>query len=176
MRNVFVLLLALGLAIVLVGCGGDAPETAVPTTAPTDTPVVQAAEETTSVEAAETEAAPIEEATDTAEAAEATAAPETEPATEEADGNEAAAEPGQTIARVSFPSTVARSGPGTSFNAVLNVSVNQEFPVIAQTGEGTGTWYLVEIPDGQFAWLWSRVVTIVPEGAEIPPAATVPAP
>ncbi|MDX2160528.1 MAG: SH3 domain-containing protein [bacterium] len=79
-------------------------------------------------------------------------------------------------ATVSFPSTSARSGPATSFDAVQQVSVNQVFPVIAQTGEGSSTWYLVDLGEGVLGWLWARVVTISPADAVIEPAATVPAP
>ncbi len=71
------------------------------------------------------------------------------------------------VAHISFPQTSARSGPGTSFEAIRTVRVNQEFPVIAQTGSGWNIWFLVDLGNSQTGWLWSRVVTIIPEDAVI---------
>lgn len=154
MRNRMVLIVMIVMVFVLSACGGASPtEQPAPTDVPTNAP-------TESVPEVATEEAPVVEPTDES----------TEASTEESPAS------GVTIARVSFPQTSARSGPATSFEVVLRVSVNQEFPVIAQTGEGTNVWYLVDIGDGQTGWLWSNVVTIIPEGAVIEAAATVPAP
>ncbi len=156
MRIRLLVIVTIVMVVMLTACGGSTPtEQADPTDAPTSVPSESTPEET-----------PVSEAVD---------AVVTEAATSEIDGEEPAAS-GVPIARVSFPQTSARSGPGTSFDPVLAVTVNQEFPVIAQSGSGTTVWYLVDLGDGQLGWLWSNVVAIVPEDALIEAAATVPAP
>jgi hypothetical protein len=151
------------LAVVLAACGGTPTATPAPTSAPTAEP----------------------EPTDTEAAAEApTEAPTAETVeevvTEEAEADEPAGDAGEeaaiegpyvTIANV----TSVRSGPGTGFEMVAGVDVNETFPVIAQTGSGLSLWYLITMPDGEPAWVWSRVVVLTPADAEIEPAATVPA-
>lgn len=155
-------LLMMTVLVVVAGCSGSADpatSTAVPAT---ETPAV--------VETAE----PTEESTETpTEAVEAT---ETDAAaTEEASTDSEASLTGATV-QVSFPSSVARSGPATSFEAVREITVNQVFSVVASAGEGSGIWYLVDLGDGTLAWVWARVVTLTPADASVEPAATVPAP
>jgi hypothetical protein len=182
-RVVFVAILA----VVIAGCSGTAA-TPTPTIAPSDTSVPQDAQSATEAivpteEAAveetdisEAETASPEASTDEVETGDETdilteevTTDEPTPETEEADAPE-----GVTV-QVSFPSSVARSGPGTSFEAVQEITVNQEFSVVAAAGEGPGLWYLVDLGDGTLAWVWSRVVVLNPPDAEVEPAATVPA-
>lgn len=161
------ILLMMIVLVVVAACSGSA-DPATPTSAPaTETPAV--------VEEATQEAEPTEESTETTptEAVEAT---ETDAAaTEEASTGSDASLTGATV-QVSFPSSVARSGPATSFEAVRQITVNQVFSVVASAGEGSGIWYLVDLGDGTLAWVWARVVTLTPADASVEPAATVPAP
>lgn len=127
--------------------------------------------------------------TDTAEPTEApTATPTTaptetpqpaeEPLDEDAEPQEqvetANAVDGEPFVRVGTQSTRARSGPGVTFEALGDVAAFEELAVIARTDE-TRPWYLVVLPDGTEGWVSSRAVTLVPEDADIPIAADVPA-
>lgn len=167
-RRILAVAAVMLMAVMLAACGGTPAPTA--TTAPTSAP-------TTAPEATDTEAPaePTEAPTaETAEEANQTEeAPVEEPAAETEDAGEAAAIEGPyvTIANV----TSVRSGPGTSFEIVAQVDVNEIFPVVAQTGSGLTLWYLITMPDGEPAWVWSRVIVLTPADAEIEPAATVPA-
>ncbi len=156
MRIRLLVIVTIVMVVTLTACGGSTPtEQTTPTDAPSE-----------STPEAQSEEAPTAEAVD---------AVVTEAATSESVSEEPAVS-GAPIARVSFPQTSARSGPGTGFDPVLGVTVNQEFPVIAQAGSGTNVWFLVDLGEGQLGWLWSNVVAIIPEDAVIEAAATVPAP
>ena len=159
MRIRIALWMMLGVMLLVSACGGAA---ATEQSAPTEVPATNTAP-------------PVVDSVATEEAVTTEEAITTEVAVE-TDATSEVIQPGVTIARVSFPQSSARQGPGTNYGPVAQVSVNQEYPVIAQAGEGTNIWYLVDLGEGQLAWLWARVVTIVPEGAVVEVAATIPAP
>ena len=181
MHRRLTLMLAISIMLLAAACGGgDAPT---PTSEPTAIPATDAPEAATE-EATEA----VMETDATEEVAEETPMPEmTEASTDEASSEEATEAPSTTspetqadlpltdaIAVVGFERTTTRSGPGTGFAAVGEVTVNQELPIYAKSGTGPGLWYFVQLPDGQSAWVWSRVVTINPPDAEIPEAENVP--
>jgi uncharacterized protein YgiM (DUF1202 family) len=126
-------------------------ETAEPTEAPTATPT----------------AAPTETPLPTEEPVDETAEPQ-----EQVDA--VSTVDGETLVRVGTQATNARSGPGVTFEVVSSVEALEELPVIARTDE-TRPWYLVVLPDGTQGWVSSRAVTLVPEDADVPIAADVPA-
>ncbi|MFN8530763.1 MAG: SH3 domain-containing protein [Anaerolineae bacterium] len=176
LKRLSLLVIAFVVLLALAACGGTdnaAPtNTAVPPTSapatdvpPTDVPPTTAPESTTAADV-----------TAEAVAADATVEASADATAESsADAGTNTAASGVT-AQVSFPSTAARSGPGTTFAQIQQVTVNQTFNVIAKTGEGSSTWYLVDLGEGQLGWLWSRVVNISPADAAVEVAATVPAP
>lgn len=58
-----------------------------------------------------------------------------------------------------------RGGPSTNFDVVGTARRGDTFDIIAQTGVGDDVWYLI---DDEETWIFSGVVTIDPEDAEIP--------
>jgi len=174
-RKLFLTFMLL-LMLIAAACGGASTPTVTvePTTAPPSDVPAQAETEAVIV--------PTEAPTDVATEAvtEPAAAEDEADATEVTTGDPASStasesELTEAVAVVGFDRTAARSGPGTSFEAVAEVRVNETLPIYAKTGEGTALWYLVQLSDGQSAWLWSRVVRIEPEDAAIPEAENVPA-
>lgn len=79
--------------------------------------------------------------------------------------------------RVTLVSANVRSGPGISYESVAIVYEGDVLPVIARME--VGSWYIIELNGQQRGWISTTVVeTINPEvcDAEIPVAATIPAP
>jgi hypothetical protein len=179
-------------AIVLAAACSTAPSptaTAQPTDAPpTDLPAENETEaaEAPTVQAEMTESAETTDATESGADDEGVVTEESSELETEQAAAETNAEAADSSAEglvltsaaavVSFERTAARSGPGTSFDVVAEVRVNEQYPVYAQTGEGLNTWYLVQLADGSTGWLWRNVVRIEPADAEIPQAENVPTP
>ena len=170
--------LALGslvlLCIVLSGCGGGATATPTrePTTVPTEEQVTPTEAEVTETEVVEETAVPIEDATEEAVEGAATEALDETAESESADEGEAAA--AGTLARITF-TNVARTGPGTGYEEVASVPVGSELPIVAKS-DGNDVWYLVTLESGENAWIWGRVMQLLPADATVDVAATIPAP
>ncbi len=49
-----------------------------------------------------------------------------------------------------------RSGPATTFNPIAQVTLNQQFRVVANNG--ANTWFLIELKDGQRGWIFRRMI------------------
>ncbi len=59
-----------------------------------------------------------------------------------------------------------RAGPGTDYNLVTKVGLNERFAVMAQSGD----WYCVNLPSGQKGWLAGWLVNIEKEPVQAAPA------
>lgn len=77
---------------------------------------------------------------------------------------------------VNVTSANLRGGPGTNYPVVGSARHRDNFPIVARTGSGQNTWYLITRANGQRAWIWSGIVVLCPFIGEIEEAATVPAP
>lgn len=163
---------AVALLVALSACGGNATPTATvaPTAAPTEAEV---APTETEVEVVVTEEAAATEAP--TEAADVEGTSEATEASEETTETETEAEAVEGVTALATFANVARSGPGTGFDQVASIAVGTRLPVIGRN-DSNDRWYLVTLESGESAWVWSRVVRIEPNGAEVEVAATIPAP
>jgi glucose/arabinose dehydrogenase len=169
-RRILVMLLLAVFCLALSACGGGAATpTREPTAAPTEQQAVPTETEVSANETVEESLPSTEEATE--EAVEGAATEVSETSSENATAESL---PGGTTALITF-TNVARTGPGTSYGEVSPVSVGAELPVIAKS-EGGNVWYLVTLESGESAWVWGRVLRLVPADAEVEIAATIPAP
>ncbi|MBK8026109.1 MAG: SH3 domain-containing protein [Chloroflexi bacterium] len=157
------------LALLLTACGGGAA-TSTPTSDPTAEPTVAPSDVPPTAEATEA-ADTVDDASEATEAAEGTAEAE---ATDDAGSAEAgsgeasAADAAAPVVRIEQDSTSLRAGPGVSYERVTTANSGDLLPALGRSGEGQTIWFQVEMPDGTIAWAWSRVATLLPEGAEIP--------
>jgi uncharacterized protein YgiM (DUF1202 family) len=93
--------------------------------------------------------------------------------------------PTPTITPTPFAATVTvketfgvalRSGPGASYPVVKGAKKGDQFAVLAQYGAAPNVWYMVVLPDGSRAWIWSSNVDLNPKDAQIQVAASIPTP
>jgi len=73
---------------------------------------------------------------------------------------------------VNVASANLRSGPGTNYVTVASASNGTTFRVIARTSDSQ--WYLIELSDGERAWISASVVTVSLANPQIIVAATIP--
>jgi serine/threonine protein kinase len=69
-----------------------------------------------------------------------------------------------------------RSGPGSNYPTVGSARQDNYLAVIAQADSEQGLWYLIRDLDGQPKWIAGQLVQLIPGGAVVPAAATIPAP
>jgi serine/threonine-protein kinase len=70
-----------------------------------------------------------------------------------------------------------RAGPDTKYVVIAQLYPTDEGLILARTGEGSATWYLIRTSQGKVGWVLGAVIDVLPTGSNIkliPTAATIP--
>jgi hypothetical protein len=70
--------------------------------------------------------------------------------------------------------TNLRRGPDVAFSIVDTVNKGDAFPIVAKTADDANLWYLIELPNGKPAWVWSAMVDVNVLQDKVRIAATIP--
>lgn len=67
-----------------------------------------------------------------------------------------------------------RSGPGANYPIIGGADAGEDLTLLAQAYSGNNAWYLIELQDNKFAWVWSGAIEIITLELTIPTAVTIP--